>query len=165
MLISFADWQLDVDIALTMTLSSSQAKEHCTCGYCKNYYVGLDRHYPTIRPFLAKFGLDAEAPDELCPFEPTIYEATYIVQGEILCTGIQALRIDNVPLYICSAEQADLCTEHPKPYFALRIGLLELPWQLPEPMDQVVSPANEQEFLDRMQQKLLHRLDADTIPS
>ena len=165
MLISLSDWLLDVDIELTMEISASQAQEHCTCGYCRNYYAGLDQNYPTIRPFLSKFGLNAEAPDELCPFEPTIYEANYIVQGKILRSGSIPLWIDDVPLKICAPEQADICTEHPLPYFVLRLGLLDLPWSLSEPMDQVVSPANEEEFLQRMQQKLLQRCDESAILS
>ena len=165
MLISLADWQLDVDVELSMEISASQAADHCTCGYCRNYYTALDQTYPTIRPFLSKFGLDAEAPDELCPFEPTIYEASYIVQGEIVHFGSQPLLIDGVPLNIYSSKQSDIYTEHPAPYFVLRIGLLELPWCLPEPMAQVVSPANEEEFLSRMQQKLLQRYDDFSILS
>ena len=165
MLITLADWLLEVDIERTMELSVSQGKEHCTCGYCRNYYTALDHQYPTIRPFLARLGLDAEAPDELCPYEPTIYEATYVVQGNIRHAGEQRLYIDNISLRICSAEQSDLYTEHPKPYFTVSIGLLELPWLLDEPMDLVISPANEAEFLSRMQTKLLRHLSAETIQS
>ena len=165
MRLTLGDWLLDVDIELTMSISAAQASEHCDCGYCKNFYETLDAAYPSIRPFLMKFGLHAEAPDELCPFEPTIYEATYIVQGTILQFGTQNLTIDGVPLTICSSQQADMCTEHPEPYFTLCIGLMELPWSLPEPMDQVISPAKEEEYLLRMQQKLLQRLDNETIRS
>ena len=165
MLIALTDWQLDVDIERTMELSVSQGKEHCTCGYCRNFYATLDQQYPTIRPFLARFGLEAEAPDELCPYEPTIYEATYVVQGSILHVGAQRLCIDNIPLRISSSEQSDIYTEHPKPYFTVSIGLMELPWSLDEPMDQVISPANEAEFLNRMQTKLLRHLSADAISS
>lgn len=163
--IALADWLLDVDIALTMELSAGQAKDHCDCGYCRNYYAGIDWVYPNLRPFLARFGLDAEAPDELCPFEPTIFEANYIVQGQILHSGKESLYIDRIPLEICSSNIADMCTEHPEPYFVLRIGLMELPWSLTEPMDQVISPANEDAYLQRMQQKLLHRLEAEQITS
>lgn len=163
--ISLADWLLDVDVPLTMALSVGQAKEHCDCGYCRNYYAGLDHAFPGLRPFLAKFGLDAEGPDELCPFEPTIYEATYIVQGRILRHGKEQLRIDQIPLYIYPAAEADMCTEHPEPYFVLRIGLMELPWSLNEPMDQVISPANEEAYLQRMQTKLLKLLETEQFTS
>lgn len=161
MQICLADWVLDVDIPLTMELSVGQAKDHCDCGYCRNFYAAIDAAYPSLRPFLARFGIDVEGPDELCPFEPTIYEATYIVQGRILGEGSLPLRIDDIPLTIRPAETADIHTEHPMPYFTLCAGLMELPWVLSEPMDQVVSPANEEGFLRRMEQKLLSRLDGE----
>lgn len=44
MLIELADWKMDVDIPLTMLLSDKQAKEHCACGYCRNFYAAID--YP-----------------------------------------------------------------------------------------------------------------------
>lgn len=165
MRIALADWLLEVNVPLTMDLSVGQAQEHCDCGYCRNYYAGLDRACPSLRPFLAQFGLDAEGPDELCPFEPTIYEATYIVQGQIIHHGQEQLYIDQIPLRIYPAKDADMCTEHPDPYFVLRIGLMELPWSLDEPMDQVVSPANEEAYLQRMQDKLLKLLDTEQITS
>lgn len=163
--LTLGDWLLDVDIEMTMSLSVAQAKAHCNCGYCRNFYAALDEEYPSVRPFLTNFGLDAEGPDELCPFEPTIYEATYIVQGQILRFGTQKIRVDGVPLDIMSLLQADMFTEHPEPYFTLRLGLMELPWKLPEPMGQVVSPANEEAYILRMQRKLLSRLEAETIIS
>ena len=165
MLIELADWKLDVDVPLTMVISGSQAKEHCTCGYCRNYYAAIDQAYPSIRPFLSQFGIDVEGPDELCPFEPTIYEATYIVQGHILQMGKQPLCIADIPLVIGSSSESDIYTEHPTPYFTICIGLMELPWLLEEPMSDVISPANEDGFLERMQKKLLLRLDTDQISS
>lgn len=165
MLIELADWELDVDISLTMSLSDKQAKEHCTCGYCRNFYAAIDGAYPGLRPFLQRFGIHAEGPDELCPYEPTIYEVTYIVQGCVRHKGKQSLYIDDVPLTIRTSLESDICTEHPEPYFTLCIGLMELPWLLDEPMSEVISPANEDEFLSRMQKKLLARLQDDPIPS
>lgn len=157
------DWVLDVDVPLTMELSSSQASDHCQCGYCRNYYAALDASLPTLRPFLSRFGINAEAPDELCPFEPTIYEATYVIQGNILEKGTQNLLIDGVPLEILDAQEADIHTEHPMPYFTLRIGLMELPWLLDEPQSNVVSPANDPGYIERMERKLLRRLPPKTF--
>lgn len=165
MLIELADWKLEVDVPLTMTLSAAQAKEHCNCGYCKNFYAGIDRAYPMLRTFLSEFGIDVEGPDELCPFEPTIYEATYIIQGTIVEKGKQHLYLADVPLTICSAAESDIYTVHPTPYFTLTVGLLELPWMLSEPMTEVISPANEKEFLERMQRKLLQRLEMEQVLS
>ena len=165
MLIELADWKMDVDIPLTMLLSDKQAREHCTCGYCRNFYAAIDSVYPMLRPFLLKFGIQVEGPDELCPFEPTIYEVSYIVQGRVMHEGKQPLYIDGVPLKIQTSQQSDICTEHPEPFFVLSVGLMELPWLLEEPMSEVISPANEEEFLSRMQKKLLARIPNDSLLS
>lgn len=164
MQIMVADWLLDVDVAQTMSISDVQAADHCTCGYCRNFYTATDASLPTFRPFLQQFGVDMEGPDEFSPFEPTIYEATYLVQGEILKKGHQNLRIDGIPLKILTQTEVDFPTSHPAPYFALRIGLFELPWVIDEPMDEVVSPANTEECLNRMEQKLLsYSLENDIL--
>ena len=165
MQIELADWILNVDVPLTMELSVNQAKEHCDCGYCRNFYAAVDAACPNLRSFLMQFGLAIDGPDELCPFEPTIYEATYIVQGSIVQYGKQNLSIDGIPLYIRSSADSDMCTEHPEPYFTLCIGLMELPWLLEEPMHEVVSPANEEEYLQRMEKKLLIRFDQCELES
>ena len=155
MQIKLADWLLDVDVALTMSLTVSQAADHCTCGYCRNFYTAADVALPSLRSFLRGFGIDMEGPDEFCPFEPTIYEATYIIQGNILRRGHEKLHIDGVPLSVLTSEEVDFETSHPAPWFALKIGLFELPWILDEPMEDVISPANSPECLLRMEQKLL----------
>lgn len=156
MLLRIADWAFEVDFVQNMDVSAQQAKEHCTCGYCRNYYMALDRCYPGIRSFLANFGIDPEGPDELSPFEPTIYEASFIVNGRIVERGMKHLYIDGIPVRILNAQDADMDTERSEPYFVLIIGLMELPWLLNEPADQVVSPANEQAYMIRMQKKLMH---------
>ena len=150
-------WLLDVDIALNMEIFARQAREHCSCGYCRNFYAAIDRVCPSLRPFLARFGVDVEGPDELSPFEPTIYEVSYIVNGTILERSDERLFIDQIPIKILSAEQADMDTVRPEPYFVLVIGLMELPWLLQEDPNQVISPANEENYLQRMERKLLDR--------
>ena len=157
LILELKDWVFDVDIAMNMECSSSQAADHCLCGYCRNYYTAVDSAYPHLRPFLQQFGLNIEGPDELSPFEPTIYEATYLVNGMVLQKGTQPLYLDNTPLYIQSQDESDLETERKAPYFTVVFGLMELPWFLDEPMDQVTSPANEDAYLDRMWNKLLKR--------
>ena len=163
MLLKIADWVFDADIGLNMEISAKQAAEHCECGYCRNYYQTLDRNYPGIRPFLAKFGIDPEGPDELSPFEPTIYEASFIVNGEIAVFGNEKLYVDGVPVRILTSDDADMDTERPKPYFVLLFGLLELPWVLDEPEENVISPANEPEYLERMNRKLMKLMNETQI--
>lgn len=155
------DWIFDVDIDLTMERSAYQAQEHCDCSYCRNFYRSLDASNPDMRPFLAVFGIDPMGPDELCPFEPTIYEVSYIVNGTILQTGTP-FRIGDIPVKVLSSTDADMDTERSEPYFVLIIGLLELPWALDEDPREVISPANEDSFLNRMKAKLLARITDDS---
>lgn len=158
------DWIFEVDIEQNMSFSTAQAQEHCNCGYCRNFYKTLDSTYPQVRPFLVQFGIDAEGPDELCPFEPTIYEASYIIHGRILKKGSPFL-IHDIPVKVIASAIADMDTERPAPYFVLIIGLMELPWILPEDPREVISPANEEGFLKRMHTKLLSRLSDEAIHS
>lgn len=161
MLIEINDWIFDVDIPMNMELSSGQAADHCMCGYCRNFYAAIDKACPRLREFLLQFGLDVEGPDELCTFEPTIYEVTYVINGNLVQKGSQKFYLDSIPVNVLTSEESDLETERPKPYFTMTFGLIELPWMLDEPMDDVVSPANEEGYLDRMWKKLLDRAESD----
>ena len=162
MIISVENWDFDVDMAQNMEISSMQAAEHCDCGYCENFYQTIDAAYPSLRPFLAKFGIDIMGPDELSPFEPTICEVSYIVQGHITHRSNTQLYIDGVPLRIFSSQDADMDTVRPEPYFVLNVGLLELPWVQPEDPSSVISPANDPAYLERMEKKLLSRMLSDS---
>lgn len=165
MVIEIHDWRFEVDISTNMEISSAQADDHCMCGYCRNFYAMIDTAYPTLRPFLAKFGVHVEGPDELSPFEPTIYEASYIIHGRILQRSDQHFSVDGIPVEVLSSDDADMDTDRPEPYFVLVIGLMELPWALDEDPAQVVSPANEDAYLERMEQKLLRRMQDQTLYS
>ena len=159
------DWIFEADVSLNMDISSAQAKDHCTCGYCRNYYSAIDKVCPTLRPFLANFGIDIEGPDELSPFDPTIYEASYIINGTIAQSSDSEFYIDAIPVKVLSHQQADMDTERPEPYFVLVIGLIELPWVLQENPADVISPANDEDYLQRMQNKLLARMYEDNLTS
>lgn len=159
------DWLFEVDVGMNMEISAMQASEHCTCGYCRNFYQALDHTYPAVRSFLARFGIDPFGPDELSPFQPTIYEASFIIQGSVLQWGSDAFCVDGIPVKVLSSQDADMDTVRPAPYFVLAIGLMELPWMLDEDPDQVISPANEESYLQRMEQKLLRRMDNESLYS
>ena len=165
MRIQLGGWVLDVDVDLNMQITAEQARDHCTCGYCRNFYATVDSVCPSLRPFLSKLGICADGPDELCPFEPTIYEVSYIVNGSILSRSSETITIDSVPVRILSTDEADMDTIRPEPYFVLVIGLIELPWVLDEPADQVISPANEENYMQRMRNKLLSRIESDELYS
>lgn len=56
-------------------------------------------------------------------------------------------------------------TVRPKPYFVLIIGLMEQPWLLDEDPTQVISPANEESYLQRMEKKLLKHAELENMYS
>lgn len=148
MILEIADWVFDVDITATMADSAEKAHDHCTCGYCRNFYEALDGAYPELRAFLAQFGIDSEGVSELLPFEPTLYLVGYDVKGSILSAGKRAITVDGA---VIEPENVDSAC------FRLTVGELMLPWILEEDMDEVVSPANDPECLSRMNEILLMR--------
>lgn len=145
-------WTFSVDLATTMEYSAGEAEGHCECAYCRNFYSAVDGVYPNLRPFLAQFGLDIEAPEELMPFEPTHYRAAYAVKGEILRHGSQPINVDGLTV---RPEAGEGTYETWPAWFNLSVEGLKLPWVLNEPMEEVLSPANAPAFLERMLDKLL----------
>ena len=170
MILQIDDWKFDIDLERTMAYSAGEAAEHCDCAYCRNFYATVDTDYPELRPFLAQFGLDVEAPDELMPYdvaEDMHYDGVYMVCGRILQVG-QKLLLDRGCLTIEAREYEDgLHINHscPEPYFALDVGTVILPWVLNEPMKDVVSPANVPSFLKKMWARLLGRAKKSDITS
>lgn len=154
MVLQIDDWVFRVDLEKTREHSSFVSSEHCTCGYCENYYRAVNLTYPSLRPFLARFGVMIEGPSEMYPIEPTLCLAGYRVFGEIQTYGKGPIMIEGVPV---TAEPVDGV------HFMLEVGEMPLPWVLDEDMDEVVSPANEPEFLEKMYRKLLLR-DPDPGP-
>ncbi|MBO4938316.1 MAG: hypothetical protein J6C98_04870 [Oscillospiraceae bacterium] len=148
MTIRIDDWIFDVDPVKTKAHSEFALNSHCTCGYCENYYRGVDLEYPGLRAFLDRFFVEIEGPSEMYPFEPTQYLLAYKVNGRIVQAGAAPIMVDGVPIM---GEIIDDDT------FKLEVGEIELPWILDEDMDEVVSPANEPEFLERMYQKMIQR--------
>lgn len=146
MMISLADWQFRVDAASTEEYTTRCSLDHCTCHYCQNFYENIDRVEPMLRPVLGKFGIFLNGPCEVMPFEPTLVAACYRVTGQILKRGAASLHVESVSL---RPEEADENT------FFLWIGPVELPWTQKEPVEDVLSPANQPEFMDRMMQRLL----------
>lgn len=165
MFIRINDWQFDVDMAATMAYSATEAAEHCLCGYCRNFYAAIDQVYPNLRPFLAQFGIDITAPDELLPYEPTVYRACYCVSGRILQQGSGEITIDGISVIPEVSDQLYRNTGCPAPILCLSVGLIVLPWVLEEPMEDVESPANLPSFLKRMWDALLNRKPNDQITS
>lgn len=142
MLLEFGDWKFDVDVEATNDRTARYSFDHCECGYCKNYYDMIDQSYPYLRPALEQFGINLEGPCELMPFEPTLMLACYRIDGKIRQWGRSQMYISGIPLL---PEAGDSDT------FLLWVGELRLPWGQKELPEDVVSPANLPEFLERMQ--------------
>lgn len=156
MLLTFGDWKFEVDVEATSDRTQQYSFDHCECGYCKNYYDVIDQAYPQLRPALAQFGIHLEGPCELVPFEPTLMLACYRVDGRILQWGQSQLYIQGIPLI---PEAGDEET------FLLWAGEMQIPWVQEEAPEDVVSPANLPEFMERMQNLWMLRHGNDFIVS
>ncbi|MGM9660321.1 MAG: hypothetical protein ACI3WQ_06955 [Faecousia sp.] len=143
MKLEFADWRFQVDAEATRRHTTKNASDHCECAYCRNYYDTLASTYPDLCVVLAHFGIDPMGPSELMPFTPTLFLACYRVDGKILRWGKSELNVDGIPIVAEAAEDDT---------FLLWVGELELPWVQEEAAEEVMSPANLPEFLERMQQ-------------
>ena len=166
MIVRAADWVFDVDISKTMTYSANVWEDHCQCGYCRNFYETLNDSYPQLKAFLKQFGMDSLTPEEMSPIEPTLCMVSYCISGTILHNGIYPIDIDGVMLTVSPQEHnPDYEPSFGSPFFVLTTGLLDLPWVLDEDMDEVVSPANEPEYLQRMMNRMLENADFDSFIS
>ena len=143
LILKLADWRFRVDVEATAERTRKYSYEHCQCGYCKNFYDAIDVAYPELRSVMEHFGIHLEGPCELMPFEPTLMLACYRVDGQILQWGKSQLYAKGVQLL---PEAGDDKT------FLLWVGEVRLPWLQKEPAEEVVSPANLPEFLERMQE-------------
>ena len=156
MVITLADWQFELDVDATMEYTHQCSLDHCTCPYCQNFYENMDRAEPMLRPVLTKFGIYLNGPCEVMPFEPTLVAACYRITGRIVTRGESSLRINDVQL---RPEEADDTT------FFLWIGPMELPWTQDEDIEEVLSPANQPEFMDRMMLRWLKWAQEEEFPS
>ncbi len=143
MILEFADWRFRVDVEATRQRTSRYSFEHCQCSYCKNFYDAIDLAHPRIRSVMEQFGVNLEGPSELMPFEPTLMLACYRVDGTILQWGHSSLSVSGIPIV---PELGDTQT------FLLWVGEMALPWLQAERPEDVVSPANLPEFMERMQE-------------
>lgn len=148
MILELEDWRFRVDVEATQNRTRQNALDHCTCGYCTNYYEATPITYPELVSFLERFGIDYHGPSEVMPFEPTYVLACYRVQGQILQFGRSCLYGGDVPISMEAADDSS---------FFLWAGEMRLPWLQQEPQEDVISPANLPEFLDRMEEVWLMR--------
>ena len=167
MILKIEDWEFDIDMERTMEYSAAEAAEHCDCAYCRNFYASVDHECPELRPLLAQFGIDIEAPDALYPYDVQDwmrYEGEYVVFGKILREGNDRICVENgVYPYIYPTKSSDYALA--EAHFVLSLEELELPWILDEPLKDVRSMANEPSFLKRMWDKLLGKMKKSDMES
>ena len=82
-----------------------------------------------------------------------IYDSSYRVYGKVLSKGNGDLLADDVVIRVI--EDADGGEEN-NCFLTLEFDL-SLPWVLDEPMSETLSPANNPDFLELMQDRLLAR--------
>ena len=154
--IAIADWAFRVNTTATLERTTSYSTDHCLCAYCRNYYENMDGANPRLRGVLDKFGIYMEGPCEVMPLEGNVILACYRVDGEILSFGKTHIFVDDVRIFPEAGENGT---------FLFWIGAMVLPWTQDEPMEDVLSPANEPEFLDRMARKWMELTDSDFMLS
>jgi len=143
LILEFGDWRFQVDVEATSERTRKYSYEHCQCGYCKNFYDAIDLAHPGLRPVMEQFGVHLEGPCELMPFEPTLMLACYRVDGQILRWGESQLSVRGVQILPEAGDQET---------FLLWVGEVQLPWLQQEAAEDVVSPANLPEFMERMKE-------------
>ncbi len=156
MILEFGDWRFDVDVDATRKRTSEYSFEHCQCSYCKNFYEAVDQAYPHLRSALDLFGIQLEGPSELMPFEPTLMLACYRVDGRILQWGRSNIYARGVPVL------PEACDDKT---FLMWVGEIRIPWLQEEKVEDVVSPANLPEFMERMEEVWLLRHGETSVVS
>ncbi len=154
--ISIADWQFRVDRDATRDYTMKCSTDHCLCPYCRNFYETVDSVNLRLRSILDGFGIFLDGPCEVMPIEHNVILAAYRVTGSIVRSGKLRLYVDDVPLIPEMSENGT---------FLLWVGPMELPWIQGIAPEEVISPANKPEFLERMTARVLTLLDTDTINS
>lgn len=154
--ITIADWQFRVDIPATQAHTLHNSTDHCLCPYCRNFYETVDMAQPRLRSVLNSFGILLDGPSEVMPLEHNLILACYRVQGEILRKGSLRLYVDQVPMIPEAGDETS---------FLLWVGPMDLPWLQEEAPEDVISPANQPEFLQRMTEKMLQLSDFDALYS
>lgn len=150
MIIQIDDWKFQVFTVSNRRYYAREAAEHCTCAWCRNFYQSVDGEYPNLRPFLDRFGIHIEAPDEMLAPNPTLCDCYYGVMGEILEWGSGDILVDGVAISPQTREEAMVNTEMEGPVFFLQVGTMMLPWVLDEPMEESESPAKSQNYIQRL---------------
>ncbi len=155
-IIRLADWVFSIDPEATRQYTMQCSTDHCLCPYCRNYYETVDEAQPRLRQVLSGFGAFLDGPCEVMPLEHNVILAAYRITGQILQPGRTALYVDEASLIPEPSENGT---------FLLWVGPMELPWIQEENPEDIISPANEPEFLERMTAKWLQLTASDSVIS
>lgn len=150
MILEIDGWKFQVFDVATRKHYAREVAEHCDCAYCRNFYAAIDTVSPELRPFLARFGVQIEAPDEMISFTPTLCTNYYGVCGQILEHGDAPLIIGDVTVEPMTESEAMTESGCPEPRFFLCAQTIKLPWVLNEPMETAESPAQAQNTIARL---------------
>ena len=150
MILEIDGWKFQVFDVTTRKHYAREVAEHCTCATCRNFYQTVDQVYPELRPFLARFGVHVEAPDEMTAPIQTMCDCYYAVCGKILETGESEITVGSTKVFPQTSEEAMVNTEMDEPYFFLFISPLNVPWILDEPMEEPDTPEKKQNTIARI---------------
>lgn len=160
MILQIDDWIFDLDVQATTAYSAKEAAEHCDCANCRNFYAAIDDHYPHLRPFLAQFGLQVEAPDQMSPMEISPeridYDPMFYVFGRILQQGQYEMAAGLANIVAYPLEEGIDGREA----FELNVFEVSLPWVLEEPFEMMEVPGSPS-FLRSMVDRVLGRRKND----
>ena len=157
MILGIEDWVFDIDPEKTSAHSAFALESHCTCGYCENYYRSVEFVCPGLKPLLERFFVEIQGPSRMYPFEPDLCLLGYKVYGTIVRYAAGPIMVDGIPVMPVPLEEG---------LFLLEVGEISLPWVLEEDMDDVISPANEPEYLEEMYRIMRQRgYFTDLLPS
>ena len=149
MIVELGDWKFQVFEVTNRKYYAEQYQDRCDCGWCRNFYKSIDSAYPNLCPFLSKFGVRVDAPDEMIAFTPTLCSNYYAVCGSILQRGEEPIVVDGLAIEPQTHQEAMVNTTL-DPVFFLYVGCMNLPWVLDEPMEQANSPAKSRNPIQRL---------------
>ena len=157
MILRFDDWAFDVRFQETAEDSKFEVDDHCMCGYCRNFYEGVDSAYPNLRAFLGSFGLNIEAPNELMPYvegDTVHYYGVFAVCGVIVDCGVAPFVIDGIQIKPTPYNDQQINYGCSDPCFFLEFSDVVLKWTQDESIEDVESPANDPDFIAKIWQRI-----------
>ena len=150
MILEIYGWKFQVFDVTTRKYYAREVADHCTCATCRNFYQTVDKVYPELRPFLARFGVHVEAPESMTAPLQTMCDCYYAVCGQILETGETPITVGNTQVFPQNREEAMIHTEMDEPCFFLFVSPLNVPWVLEEPMEAIDTPEKEQDTIAKI---------------